>query len=541
MRVMKVVVIGGGWSGCAAALAARNQGAEVVLIERTDMLLGTGLVGGIMRNNGRHTAAEEMIAMGGGDLFELADRNTLHRRSNSRAIGTPTSTAWRAWSPWCAASCSPRGVDPLPGPHHGCRDGRRPHPGGPGPKQGEEPLRYEGDVFIDATGTAGGPANCNKYGNGCAMCVLRCHSFGGRVSVTAKAGVKEMIGRKGDQVGAMSGSCKLLKESLDPQIVADLDQNGVAVVPLPPSKVLKGKLALKCCQQYAIPEFEENIILLDTGHAKLMTPFFPLDLLRSIPGFENARYEDPYAGGLGNSIRYVGMAPRDDALKVEGVDNLFCAGEKAGLLVGHTEAICTGTAGGLQRRASPSAGKSRWCCRIRSPSGTPSASSAARCSEEGILSLKYTFSGSVYFDRMQARSLYTTDAQVIRERVAAAGLENVFAAVLKQNADPLRSGVNAESACRARRDAPIRSAESAPPGCHAPSAAPWGRGSSSIWSQWERQWGRSAVPAGHEMPSPAVFERRRLQPALAGAVGTAALKPAARRRLQRVRRLAASG
>jgi len=54
--------------------------------------------------------------------------------------------------------------------------------------------------------------------------LLRCHSFGGRVSVTAKAGVKEMIGRKGDQIGAMSGSCKLLKESLDPQIVAALNQ-----------------------------------------------------------------------------------------------------------------------------------------------------------------------------------------------------------------------------------------------------------------------------------------------------------------------------
>ncbi|MFO7709899.1 MAG: FAD-dependent oxidoreductase, partial [Desulfobacterales bacterium] len=66
--MVKVVIVGGGWSGCAAALAARNQGAEVVLIERTDMLLGTGLVGGIMRNNGRFTAAEEMIALGGGDL-----------------------------------------------------------------------------------------------------------------------------------------------------------------------------------------------------------------------------------------------------------------------------------------------------------------------------------------------------------------------------------------------------------------------------------------------------------------------------------------
>ncbi|MCK4828979.1 FAD-dependent oxidoreductase, partial [bacterium] len=53
---MKVIVVGGGWAGCAASLSACKQGAEVVLIERTDMLLGTGLVGGIMRNNGRFTA-----------------------------------------------------------------------------------------------------------------------------------------------------------------------------------------------------------------------------------------------------------------------------------------------------------------------------------------------------------------------------------------------------------------------------------------------------------------------------------------------------
>lgn len=66
---MKVIVVGAGWAGCAAGLSARKQGAEVHLLERTDMLLGTGLVGGIMRNNGRFTAAEEMLAMRGGELF----------------------------------------------------------------------------------------------------------------------------------------------------------------------------------------------------------------------------------------------------------------------------------------------------------------------------------------------------------------------------------------------------------------------------------------------------------------------------------------
>jgi hypothetical protein len=424
---MKVVVIGGGWSGCAAALAACNQGAETVLIERTDMLLGTGLVGGIMRNNGRYTAAEEMIAMGGGDLFELADRNSLHREVEFPGHRHSNLYSVARMEPMVRSFLLSRGVSIH------CQVRITDVEMADGAvravlaRQGDAPQRYAGDVFIDATGTAGGPANCSKYGNGCAMCVLRCHSFGGRVSVTAKAGVREMIGRKGDQIGAMSGSCKLLKESLDPQIVADLNRKGVAVVALPPSKVLKGKLGLKCCQQYAIPEFEQNIILLDTGHAKLMTPFFPLDLLRSIPGFANARYEDPYAGGLGNSIRYVGMAPRDDALKVEGAANLFCAGEKAGLLVGHTEAICTGMVAGYNavkfvRRENPLVLPESLAV------GDAIRFVRSQMREEGILSLKYTFSGSIYFDRMRARNLYTTDVQVIRKRVAAAGLEDVFAA-----------------------------------------------------------------------------------------------------------------
>lgn len=67
----RVVVIGGGWAGCSAAISARKAGAEVTLLERTDILLGLGNVGGIMRNNGRYTATEEAIALGANELFEL--------------------------------------------------------------------------------------------------------------------------------------------------------------------------------------------------------------------------------------------------------------------------------------------------------------------------------------------------------------------------------------------------------------------------------------------------------------------------------------
>jgi hypothetical protein len=292
-------------------------------------------------------------------------------------------------------------------------------------KQAEDKVRFEGDAFIDATGTAGPPGNCTKYGNGCVMCIIRCPSFGGRVSLTAKAGVKEMIGRKGEQVGAMSGSCKLLKESLSKEIVHTLNEKGVAVISVPASERMKGKLSIKACQQYALPEFEENLILLDTGHAKLMVPFFPLEALRRIPGCENARYEDPYAGGIGNSIRYVGMSPRDDALKVEGAENLFCAGEKAGLLVGHTEAIVTGTLAGYNAVRLI---KSKRPLSLPSSLATGDAITFVReqmKTEEG-LGYKYTFSGSVYFDRMKQKGLYTRDLSEIEKRVDQAGLLGVF-------------------------------------------------------------------------------------------------------------------
>jgi len=422
---MRVIIVGGGWAGSAAALSAQKQGAEVTLIERTDMLLGTGLVGGIMRNNGRYTATEEMMAMSGGEIFQLIDGNRLHKdiefpghhHASLYNVATMEPIIRRALlEKGIAIQLSTRITD-VELAENRIQAAIS--------KKGKEEIRFDGDVYIDATGTAGPPANCNKYGNGCAMCVLRCHSFGGRVSITAKAGVQEMIGRKGTQVGAMSGSCKIFKESLSQEIRDMLDKTGVAVIPLPQSKRMKGKLAIKACQQYALKEFEENVILLNTGHAKLMSPFFPLETLREIPGFENARYEDPYAGGLGNSIRYVGMAPRDNALKVEGVNNLFCAGEKAGLLVGHTEAICTGTLAGYNA-VKHEEGKETLVLPESLAVGDAIQYVRTQMQTEAGLGLKYTFSGSVFFDRMKKRGLYSTTTKEIEERVSRAGMTGVF-------------------------------------------------------------------------------------------------------------------
>jgi hypothetical protein len=342
--MIKVVVAGGGWAGCAAALTAAKGGAQVTLFERTDMLLGTGLVGGIFRNNGRYTAAEEAIAMGGGDLFVAMDANTRHKgvsfpghnHASFYDVATMEPLVKKILQNYgIEMRFKTRVVDVL-------KYGKKIQAV---IVDGDELIN--GDVFVDTTGTAGPMGNCLTYGNGCAMCILRCPSFGPRISVAAKADVKELMGQKADGTfGAMSGSCKLNKESLSQELREKLESEGVVVLPIPKNLQKSGSLGKKACTQYALPEYAANLVLLDTGHAKMMTSYFPLEDLRTIPGLERAKYEDPYAGGIGNSMRYLGIAPCTSSLKVEGIDNLFCAGEKSLILVGHTEAVVTGLLAG---------------------------------------------------------------------------------------------------------------------------------------------------------------------------------------------------
>ena len=284
----------------------------------------------------------------------------------------------------------------------------------------------EGDAFIETTGTTGPMGNCLRYGNGCSMCVLRCPSFGPRISISGRCGVQDIQGeRNDDSLGAFSGSCKLAKESLSDEIRNELDTKGVVVLKVPAEDVNYGKLATKVCQQYALKEFAENVVLLDTGHAKLMTTYYPLHKLRKIPGLENAKYVDPYAGSKGNSIRYLSVAPRTNDLKVIGIDNLFCAGEKSGLFVGHTEAICTGALAGHNT--------------VRYSLGIPllilpdstcigdiiSYANEKAKSREGRKD-RYTFAGSGYFKRMKELGLYTTDIDEIQTRIKKLNLDNIF-------------------------------------------------------------------------------------------------------------------
>ena len=434
----KIIIAGGGWAGCAAAVSAAKQGAEVILLEKTDLLLGAGNVGGIMQNNGRLTAEEENRAMGAGELFEIAERCAVHRevdfpghkhasfydagrvepevRRLLRQLGVKIS--------FCSRAVDVRLDEPS-------EDGRKQLAAVEVIQDGQSQWT-EGDCFIDAAGSSGPMGNCSRYGRGCAMCIQRCPAFGPRVSLTARAGAEDLTARRRngnlgpcfDKLGAVSGSCKLEKTSLSQELQEKLKYEGFAVVPLPPSLVRKEKLSEKVCQQYALEEFAENIILIDTGQAKLMTPYFSLEDLRTVPGFESVRFLDPYGGNGGNSVRYMSVSQREDSMQASGFRNLFAAGEKSGFFVGHTEAITSGSLAGYN------------ACRVKTEDflvlprsmacGELLAYAQEVLREEDGLYRRLTFAGGEFLERMKRLELYTEDKEKIRQRTEAAGLLDIY-------------------------------------------------------------------------------------------------------------------
>lgn len=420
---MKVIIIGGGWAGCAAALTAKKAGAEVHIYEKTDLLLGLGNVGGIMRNNGRYTAAEELIALGGGDLIKLTDKCARHKDIDFPGHKHATLYDVNKIEGVVRDYLKEKGINLHMEKRVMDVDFENNKING---LLLSDYTYVKGDVFIETTGTTGPMGNCLRYGNGCSMCILRCPAFGPRISISARCGVSDIQGERNDDVlGAFSGSCKLAKESLSDDIRNKLDKDGVVVLRVPAEDINYGKLNTKVCQQYALKEFAENVVLLDTGHAKLMTTYYPLEKLRKIPGLEHAKYVDPYAGSKGNSIRYLSVAPRTNDMKVVGVDNLFCAGEKSGLFVGHTEAICTGSLAG-HNAVRLMMGMHLLIFPSSIAIGDLIAYENEKAETREGRKDRYTFAGASYFKRMHELGLYTIDKDEIAERVKKLNLDNIF-------------------------------------------------------------------------------------------------------------------
>lgn len=420
---MKVIIIGGGFAGCQAAIQAKKMNADVHIIERTDMLLGVGNVGGIMRNNGRFTASEELSYLGANELINIMDKLALHKNIDFTGHKHANLTDIGKAEPEVRRYILSLGINI----HFKSRAINVSLENNSISKiKLSDGSFIDGDVFIETTGSTGPMTNCNRYGNGCSMCILRCPTFGGRESLSSKAGIKDIIGERANGTpGAMSGSCEIPRESLSDELLEELTTNGVAVIPIPKEDINLDKLSQKVCQQYALKEFAENVILLDTGHIKLMTSYYPIEKLRKIPGLENARYIDPLSGGTSNSIRYLASSPRENTMKIKGLNNMFCAGEKSGFFVGHTEAMVTGALAGYNA-VKYVLGESLLELPRELAIGDIIAFANETLEIENGKSLRHTFSGGEYFDRMKKLNLYTTDTNEIKKRVNSLSLLGIF-------------------------------------------------------------------------------------------------------------------
>lgn len=395
----------------------------MTLLERTDLLLGLGNVGGLTRNNGRYTAAEESILLGGRELLEITDGLSRHKN-----VDFPGHKHASIYDVNLIESAVRRKLQEMEIDILFYTTAKNVEIENQKIKSivlGNG-TKITGDCFIETTGSTGPMNNCHKYGNGCAMCILRCPTFGGRVSITEKCGIKDMMGKRNDGTyGSFSGSVKINKETLSKELQERLNKEGVVIIPLSSEDKNSEKLNIKICQHYALDAFAENLILLDTGHAKLMAPFYPIEKLRKIKGFENGKFEDPYSGGVANSIRHLSIAPRDNTMRVKEIENLFVAGEKSGFYIGHTEAIVTGYLAGHNS--------------VRNALNIPLLELPASLAIGDFISfsnqkmyeidgdkLKFTFAGSVYFERMKEINLYSIDHQNLYNRIEKTGLLNIY-------------------------------------------------------------------------------------------------------------------
>jgi len=423
----RVIVVGGGLAGCAAAAAAARAGAIVTLLERAELLGGWALFAGRIDHK-YFTVREELRLMGGNDIFGVLDNCTLHQNVKfpwPKPLGaTKTIYNITKLDPELRKHLESIGVEVR-------TQSRAKDVGMDGRKIQavvlDDGTEVASDAFVDATGGTGGLKNCQTYGNGCALCFQRCPAFGDRVSVAGKAGVKELIGKKLDgSLGAVTAAFALLKESLAPEVKEEMERAGIVSLPVPPHLINYKRTENITASGNIDKGFAENIVLVDIGgYAKRIAGgYTPLDELRKVPGLERALYADPYAGTIGNGIRYMAITPRGDALDVPGVENLFVASEKLGVN-GVGEVTATGVIAGHN-----AARKAMGMASLVLPTTTMLGGFIAYANqnwntEKGLRERFHLFTGP-YLRMAEETGLYTEDKDTIKSRMEDSGLMNIL-------------------------------------------------------------------------------------------------------------------
>ncbi len=421
MSKARIIVVGGGFSGIAAAIAASKAGAQATLLERTDMLSGAGLRAARLYHNLKIVGAEEAKALGGSEVFKALESILLHRGNiideegafiyNTVLVDTTMRKAVEAAGVELHLESRALEVEK----ENGTLKAVATNAG----------KRFAGDAFVDASGTFGGLSNCIKYGHGCVMCTHRCLFFGDRVSIATKAGAEELHWTRPDgKPGSIGAAIALFKESLSAELQAGLKKDGTCTIPIPEELIDYDRLKQLAAARG--PREVSHINLVDIGISAKCVGIgnFRLDSLRKIPGFENAQIEFPMGGGGYNIVSHMSINPRENSLRVKGFPNLFISGNKTGL-GGIVESIFSGVLAG-HNAARVAFGKEA----IELPRGTVIGDIIAyrgeRMATSGDLRVPLSLAHGVYFERMKELGFDSPDPVVIQKRIAALGLTGIF-------------------------------------------------------------------------------------------------------------------
>lgn len=420
----KVVVIGGGFAGCAAAIAAAKTGLKVILLERTDMLLAGGNRAGHVNSNGGMVLNEELKAMEGGDITQALESIIIHKLKgpdsensyiyNCALAEATISKVVQTYDVDLRLKSRAVNVDKEEGRIKAIRLAN-----------GD---LIEGGVFVDCTGTTGGMDICKRYGQGCIMCgSFRCPVFGNRVSIATKAGAKELSQNRADGTRGLLGLAVCLnKASLSSELQERLEKEGSFRVPLPKELIDYSKVSKMA--NVSSHKDVENINISDIGSMAKCSRlgYLPLESLRKVPGFESVMIEDPMGGGIYTFVKEVSIHYRDNSLMVKDFKNLFVGGEKIGPIGGVDVCIITGFLAG-HNAARNLLGLEPLKLPITTAIGDYiNYTGEIMQTQEGLNQLCRPGQGA-YLDRMKKLGFYVPDPFIIKKRVNALDLTGIFA------------------------------------------------------------------------------------------------------------------
>ncbi|MBI2303573.1 MAG: FAD-dependent oxidoreductase [Chloroflexi bacterium] len=351
----RVVVIGAGVAGLGAALTAAQTGVETILLERNDFLSGLCIWSGL---HGGGPVLEEMRLVSSGsirwhdslkryalfwehDLPSAQDNLGDREESFAYDVMKADQASWEALEgTGVKAMLRSQVVDVE--------------------KEGNRlkavvlanGTRVEADAFVDATGRAGLMKEwCETLGQGCGMCVLKCPLFGECISPAVKAGAADIYPEGHHQSGGprFFQAVMVLPESVEPWLRDEmLAAKGVYWYRVPEEWLGKDVTSQWCSPHRPLPLpngfVEEHFLINYTPWLKVHLNV-PLHILRQLPGFRDAFPVTPLSPD-GQTTFLKRITPNDNGLRVEGLANLFAAGERARTVSSMTPAMALGDLAG---------------------------------------------------------------------------------------------------------------------------------------------------------------------------------------------------